>query len=97
MLGGGVGLYGVGPNGAGGVDTFGTPGSILFDTPSAGYGYGGAYYSPWASGYCPGSKGANCGGGNNGGPGACRIMWGSLCSFPNHAAPSCIAASQAAR
>jgi hypothetical protein len=79
-MGGGVILFGQGPSGISCCSTFGGTGSLLYGQTRA-FGGGAAYYSNYPGFYN--------GGGNVGMPGACRIVWGAGCSYPNAAGPNC--------
>lgn len=81
--GGGVGIFGIGSNGAGGINRSSGNGD------SGGGGSGGAngeVPTGGAYGGGGGSRDTNTGAGGAGGVGAVRIIWGTGRSFPNNAA-----------
>ena len=90
-VGGGVGLFGEGPSGSGipggtmsgnAIGLYGGDGSVQYPNTTA---YGGGWLAGW---WGIGSAGVSLTGGL-GGPGACRIIWGSGCTYPSNAGPNC--------
>jgi hypothetical protein len=76
--GGGVGLFGEGPSGTGGSC------AIACGIPSGNGGAGSVQYgtTAYGGGGCRGDAGPGM-------PGACRIIWGNGCTYPNNAGPQC--------